>query len=522
MPKGAHPTRASGANRGAGSALARPDFPNLLENLKLGFKTVPDETPRPNKHTDRVAWNNHVERELSQKYDSFSYSTKPLEECPDMDSWKNKAVNLQELNQEIAFRIKAIMRAEGGLIRLALDDLVYGTFKEADWAAMDVMRKEGLALEGLYCAACVAPRLGHDSRLSCPEMTVGHLAGDGEYNFVRMLKRLIDHDPTGNARVKSVFFFPHPYFEHDNRCTDAAPDFIKAALYWNSLLRNFYIVNTLLGILYAYHDRPGPPIHLPKATLLLRTEERKQDRKTFFSEFKKSGFNLEPQGKDEPAITLYACYTCSLETKNHTDLKTCGRCHLVRYCSSECQKNDWPSHKKFCSQERFDPALLTPTPEADDSFIGCPTTVEGFRRTPALWRQIRSLSQNDSLLQDYHFYEASGGTLSLRILDPPGAQMVFLVARRRAMASGSPPAVHMMFTVVKHQWKYVAGTPDMTLEQIRSQFEKEYRVKVTEMGVEGAGAFVPPTQQELEEERRYLEQRLSMADPAVREDYRRL
>ncbi|KAJ7209310.1 hypothetical protein GGX14DRAFT_395415 [Mycena pura] len=63
------------------------------------------------------------------------------------------------------------------------------------------------------------------------------------------------------------------------------------------------------------------------------------------------------------------------------------------------------------------------------------------------------------------------------------AQMVFLVARRRAMASGSPPAVHMMFTIVKHQWKYVAGTPDMTLEQIRTQFEKEYHVKVTEMGV---------------------------------------
>ncbi|KAJ6533699.1 hypothetical protein B0H19DRAFT_1272339 [Mycena capillaripes] len=524
MQKGARTARGSGVNRsatGTGSgALAAPHLPNVLENLKPGPNPMPEEPQRPNKHTDRVAWNKHVEHELSQKYDSFSYSTKPLEEHSDMGLWNNTPVNLQELNQEIAFRIKTLMRTECDLIRLALDDLLYGTL-EADWAAMDVLRKGELVLEGLYQAACVAPRLGHDSRLACPEMTIGHLAGDGEYNFVRMLKRLIDHDSTGNARLKSVFLFTHPYFEHDNRYSDAASDFVKAALYWKSLLRNFYIVNTLLGIFYAYHDRPAPLIHLPKATLLLRTEERTQDRRAFFSEFKKSGCNLEPHGKDEPALNLYACYTCGLKTKDHDNLKTCGRCQL----------------------DRFDPALLTPTPEADDSFIGCPTTVQGFRRPPALWRQIRSLSHNDSLLQDYHVVlQDMRGSLSLRIFDPPGgasasypniqrthnpfraytAQLVFLVARSRAMASGSPPAVHMMFTIVKHQWQHVAGSPDITLEQIRSQFEKEYRVKVTEMGVEGAGAFVPPSRKELEEEQGYLEQRLSMADSAVREDYRRL
>ncbi|KAF8164625.1 hypothetical protein K438DRAFT_2025256 [Mycena galopus ATCC 62051] len=522
MPRGARKARGSDVNRDAtcSGALARSDRSNVLEKPKLGPKIILEETMRPNKHTDRVAWNKHVEQELSQKYDSFSYSTTPLGERSDMSGcgWDNGPVNLQELNQEIAFRIKTLMRVEENLIRLALDDLVDGTL-EADWSAMDVLRKEELALEGIYQAACVAPRLGHESRLSCPEMTIGDLAGDGEYNFVRMLKRLIDYDSTGNARLKSVFFFTHPYFEHDNRCPDVAPDFLKAALYWKALLRNFYIVNTLLGILYAYHHCPVPPIRLCKATLVLRTEERTEERRAFFSE---SGFKPEPQGKDEPAITLYSCYTCGLETKDHDDLKKCGRCHLVRYCSCECQKKDWPSHKRFCGQERFDPVLLAPTPEADDSFIGCPTTVEGFRRPPALWRQIRSLSHNDSLLQDYHFYEMSGGTLSLRIFDPPGAQMVFLVARRRALASGSPPAVHMMFTIVKHQWQHATCNPDLTLDQIRCQLEKEYRVKVTEMGVEGAGEFLPPTRKELEEEQGYLEQRFSMADPAVREDYRRL
>lgn len=219
------------------------------------------------------------------------------------------------------------------------------------------------------------------------------------------------------------------------------------------------------------HDRPVPPIHLPKATLLLRTEERTHDRRAFFSEFKKSGFNLEPHGKDEPAITLYACYACGLKTKDHDDLKKCGRCHLVRYCSrsyrflrvashiaknihcSECQKKDWSSHKKFCGQERFDPTLLTPTPEADDSFIGCPTTVEGFRRPPALWRQIRTLSHNDSLLQDYHvglivlnFTSSQTDSLS-SFMRRPGApylcvSLIPLVVRQRRLPIYNEHIIH--------------------------------------------------------------------------------
>ena len=29
-------------------------------------------------------------------------------------------------------------------------------------------------------------------------------------------------------------------------------------------------------------------------------------------------------------------------------LKKCGRCARVRYCSRECQKDDWASHKQCC------------------------------------------------------------------------------------------------------------------------------------------------------------------------------
>ncbi|ORY50824.1 hypothetical protein BCR33DRAFT_496470 [Rhizoclosmatium globosum] len=36
------------------------------------------------------------------------------------------------------------------------------------------------------------------------------------------------------------------------------------------------------------------------------------------------------------------------------DFKKCARCHRVRYCSVECQKLAWPSHKSLCGIKSAD------------------------------------------------------------------------------------------------------------------------------------------------------------------------
>ncbi|KAJ6566519.1 hypothetical protein B0H19DRAFT_1257727 [Mycena capillaripes] len=478
----------------AGKTLSPAELVEPLKKVFLdGHKKQCLKERRPNKHTDRVAWNNHFEREISQKYDSFSYSSKPFEESDLL--WMNKAFDIKDLNQEIALRIKEIMRQEGRLVGLAIENLVYGTF-EADWAALDQCKKEEIVLEGLYRGACAAPR--DNSRISCPEMTINGLVSDGEYNLIRMLKKIMDHDPTGNGRVKSLFLFSHPYVEHDLRCTEAASDLTRANLFHSNLFRNFYIVETLIGVLEAYHNRPATPITPAKSVDALRTDEQVQNRRAFGSQFKQSGFYVDnSQCKEEAAIVVYACFSCRSPTKDRNALKRCGGCLLVRYCSTECQKKDWPDHKRFCGKSSFDPALVTPTPEAVAEFIGCPTTVDGFIRTPALWRQIECLSQADSQTQDYHFELGVRHTRSVRIIHPPGAQMVFLVARRRAMASGDLPAINMMYSIIRYL--HSGGFVCLTLEQIKKQFEREYRVKMTDDGVVGAGPFTPPTRQDLEE-----------------------
>jgi hypothetical protein len=44
------------------------------------------------------------------------------------------------------------------------------------------------------------------------------------------------------------------------------------------------------------------------------------------------------------------CNQTALESNKTTDptLKVCSRCKKVFYCSKECQRLDWPNHKKVC------------------------------------------------------------------------------------------------------------------------------------------------------------------------------
>ena len=53
---------------------------------------------------------------------------------------------------------------------------------------------------------------------------------------------------------------------------------------------------------------------------------------------------------EQPETALY-CAVCLKPGRLGEDLKLCARCKSVAYCSVECQRKNWPLHKKECVQQ---------------------------------------------------------------------------------------------------------------------------------------------------------------------------
>ena len=47
------------------------------------------------------------------------------------------------------------------------------------------------------------------------------------------------------------------------------------------------------------------------------------------------------------------CTTCSKEPTPEQKLLQCGRCKTAAYCSTDCQKTDWPTHKEQCKRPNY-------------------------------------------------------------------------------------------------------------------------------------------------------------------------
>jgi hypothetical protein len=78
--------------------------------------------------------------------------------------------------------------------------------------------------------------------------------------------------------------------------------------------------------------------------------------------------------------------SCSSCKKSQSDvsqpLKRCGKCHKALYCSQECQRSDWPSHKRFCISRAEEEAASAENYELKVQLR------PGDIDNPAIWRTL--------------------------------------------------------------------------------------------------------------------------------------
>lgn len=61
------------------------------------------------------------------------------------------------------------------------------------------------------------------------------------------------------------------------------------------------------------------------------------------------------------------CSTCHKpQSELGDELKHCARCRSARYCSKECQKKDWKTHKRSCTSPGATPAPSQSEPQRHD------------------------------------------------------------------------------------------------------------------------------------------------------------
>ncbi|KAJ7065757.1 hypothetical protein C8F01DRAFT_1351816 [Mycena amicta] len=405
---------------------------------------------RPNKDTNPAAWNAHFEREIMFKY--RSYEQPPYPQIPESLLRSTSYTDLAQVNVRLVVLTKALWDGEGRLIALAKVAL-FDTGFEAACTSWTPTRKAALLLEGLYRGACE----GENGRIWCPEMTIAGLVQDGEFGLITMLKAIMMQD-CGGSRIHSLCFFPHPFVAKELEAPANAPELVKGVLYHELISRNLYIVEALMGILDAHLGYN--PTRVRRSNLWPPTT-----------------CDEKPQWKEELNDSeRYACSGCGKEC-GVAELRRCGECKSVWYCSTQCQQRDWKKqHKRICKLKYFDASAVAPKHPPPPEFTGCPPIAAGFVRTPALWRQIWYLSKDDSQMSDYHFERDLRRSRSFNM--PHAGEMLrmnFLVSRRRAMATGSRAAVAAMATIIR--MPFVSEECGIPADEMLEQLTREYGIR---------------------------------------------
>ncbi|KAJ7455779.1 hypothetical protein FB451DRAFT_1277414 [Mycena latifolia] len=342
------------------------------------------------------------------------------------------------------------------------------------WLRADPAVREKHVLVGLTTSCAAAHNL-HSARRLCPtELNVPRLTKDGKY-LIHLLKAVVPEDLT--APPTQVKHFVHPDWdalrEHHEKSNPT--DLDKLCYQEMLILRTKLICHVLETTFRSFLGLEVNHIKLSKVHALEKKLKSPENYKT-----------LVPPGAQ---LIRTGCHskTCRngmyqvVDIPKEQQFLRCGPCwkmlqREVKYCSRECQKEDWkPNHKAICGKPLdFDTmtkiaAPATSPPSRFTPVVG--PAVAGFTRSTALSYLISQLCLRPEA--DYLIMPTPRTEEIIDFVDPQ-AKALFRSARDKALTAGDREAVAMFTHALCWwaSWERYKGpvTADIVVEQIRVEF----------------------------------------------------
>ena len=407
-------------------------------------------------------------------------------------SYPDFIANLGSMAQTVADSMAvSLQNSQDELVKLQRDITVYVEQRPAftaAWLEAGRARREEMILEGLVRTCDAVPDM-EDRRTNCPESSFDFLQRGNGQGFLDLFEAM--RDPGSAPRI-----VPHKAFDAMIGVGNQAKRTSAEKLYGRhmAVTRNFFLAMMVWNTLLTFH---GEKEHYRAAKTTSGTQERKAEAR-----LKKFDREIYEETMEDHEGAQWCCRACGLMTDmlpQGKRLQSCAQCkplgRTVKYCDRACQKADWKKHKKICGKALDAESTLAtlvgelelgaPTPpvlreldesdsepalngEADgDEF---PLPVAPFVHSRQLKHQIKLLKENPRV--DYVVTQSAPKDDYGVMLPHPMGQMMFLVMRRRAMATGDPQAVTMLYTFIAP----FALNNGVTLKAVRAQLVAEYGV----------------------------------------------
>ncbi|KAK7462259.1 hypothetical protein VKT23_007860 [Stygiomarasmius scandens] len=371
-------------------------------------------------------------------------------------------------------------------------DALSGADFERRWVeGTDAVTRKKHALRALSNAGSLARNLNLARLYSLDILRVEYLGGDGQV-LIDLLKAITPDDIS--VVPKEPYYFPEKTWdgllaEKEGGSNEFEKYTVKEVL----ILRTKLIYLVVEGMMDSFLDKPLPTVLVQKVRNQRSPSERRGDNGQFWKEMKMMWGEQEGKGKGREELNAWKdrksrrgiqCHNCQKEEKEGEKFSHCSKCWQdvqrdVRYCSKECQRQDWRiRHKAICgkSVDTVDEAVKasvpkTKLPAPTSRQIGPP--VDGYKRSPLLVGHIRQLDMNPKI----DFVLCIGPNTFVDIDCPyPPIQKLFRAARDKAMTTGDKETTAQLchYTVWFLRAKWFDRERGFDFDAMIDRMEKEF------------------------------------------------